>query len=80
MKGIHVLGPNAGEIIQGLAVAIRCGVTKEHFDDCAGMPGGWGLRGWGVGFSRVVVGAGVGFEGGGVALGGGWGLGFGFGV
>jgi pyruvate/2-oxoglutarate dehydrogenase complex dihydrolipoamide dehydrogenase (E3) component len=32
--GIHVLGPNAGEIIQGLAVAIRCGVTKEHFDDC----------------------------------------------
>ena len=33
--GIHILGPNAGEIIQGLAVAIRCGVTKEHFDDCA---------------------------------------------
>lgn len=35
--GIHVLGPNAGEIIQGLAVAIRCGVTKEHFDDCVGI-------------------------------------------
>ncbi|CAJ1447092.1 unnamed protein product [Effrenium voratum] len=37
VKGIHVLGPNAGEIIQGLAVAIRCGVTKEHFDDCVGI-------------------------------------------
>eukprot|EP00434_Breviolum_minutum_P042768 symbB.v1.2.038080.t2/scaffold5812.1/size23411/1 len=35
--GIHILGPNAGEIIQGLAVAIRCGVTKEHFDDCVGI-------------------------------------------
>jgi len=35
--GIHITGPNAGEIIQGLAVAIRCGVTKEHFDDCVGI-------------------------------------------
>lgn len=35
--GVHILGPNAGEIIQGLAVAIRCGVTKEHFDDCVGI-------------------------------------------
>ncbi|CAE7696862.1 SEP1 [Symbiodinium sp. KB8] len=35
--GVHILGPNAGEIIQGLSVAIRCGVTKEHFDDCVGI-------------------------------------------
>lgn len=35
--GVHILGPNAGEVIQGLAVAIRCGVTKEHFDDCVGI-------------------------------------------
>lgn len=27
--GVHILGPNAGEVIQGLAVAIRTGFTKE---------------------------------------------------
>eukprot|EP00441_Pelagodinium_beii_P046912 CAMPEP_0197622188 /NCGR_PEP_ID=MMETSP1338-20131121/2567_1 /TAXON_ID=43686 ORGANISM="Pelagodinium beii, Strain RCC1491" /NCGR_SAMPLE_ID=MMETSP1338 /ASSEMBLY_ACC=CAM_ASM_000754 /LENGTH=482 /DNA_ID=CAMNT_0043191861 /DNA_START=37 /DNA_END=1485 /DNA_ORIENTATION=- len=35
--GVHITGPNAGEIIQGLSVALRCGVTKEHFDDCVGI-------------------------------------------
>lgn len=35
--GVHILGPNAGEVIQGLSVAIKCGVTKEHFDDCVGI-------------------------------------------
>lgn len=27
--GYHILAPNAGEITQGVAVAIKCGVTKE---------------------------------------------------
>ena len=27
--GYHILAPNAGEITQGMAVAIKCGVTKE---------------------------------------------------
>jgi len=35
--GVHILGPNAGEVIQGLSVAIKAGVTKEHFDDCVGI-------------------------------------------
>lgn len=35
--GIHYLGPNAGEIIQGLAVAIKAGVTKDHLDSTIGI-------------------------------------------
>ncbi|KAG2482124.1 hypothetical protein HYH03_018910, partial [Edaphochlamys debaryana] len=35
--GIHYLGPNAGEIIQGLAIALRAGATKAHFDDTIGI-------------------------------------------
>mmetsp|Transcript_3529 Transcript_3529/g.10279 ORF Transcript_3529/g.10279 Transcript_3529/m.10279 type:complete len:485 (-) Transcript_3529:180-1634(-) len=35
--GVHILGPNAGEVIQGLAVAIRCGFTKEILDDTVGI-------------------------------------------
>jgi len=35
--GVHILGPNAGEVIQGLSVALKCGATKEHFDDCVGI-------------------------------------------
>ncbi|KAI1882152.1 hypothetical protein AGOR_G00247730 [Albula goreensis] len=35
--GLHVLGPNAGEIIQGFAVALRCGLTKEQLDTTAGV-------------------------------------------
>ncbi|EDO38228.1 predicted protein [Nematostella vectensis] len=35
--GFHVLGPNAGEITQGYAVAFKCGATKEHFDDTIGI-------------------------------------------
>lgn len=30
--GAHMLGPDAPEIIQALAVAIKCGVTKAQFD------------------------------------------------
>jgi thioredoxin reductase (NADPH) len=27
--GLHYLGPNAGEVIQGYAVAMKMGATKE---------------------------------------------------
>jgi len=30
--GCHMVGPEAGEIIQGLAVAVTCGATKAQFD------------------------------------------------
>ncbi|KAL6055650.1 Thioredoxin reductase 1, cytoplasmic [Balamuthia mandrillaris] len=35
--GFHVLGPNAGEVTQGFAVAIRCGATKNDFDMTVGI-------------------------------------------
>mmetsp|Transcript_50715 Transcript_50715/g.80401 ORF Transcript_50715/g.80401 Transcript_50715/m.80401 type:complete len:484 (-) Transcript_50715:88-1539(-) len=35
--GCHILGPNAGEVIQCLGVAILAGCTKEHLDDCVGI-------------------------------------------
>ena len=35
--GLHVCGPNAGEMVQGFAVAIRCGASKEDFDDTVGI-------------------------------------------
>ena len=35
--GWHVLGEEAGEITQGVAVAIKAGATKEHFDDTIGI-------------------------------------------
>jgi len=31
--GIHVIGPGADEMIQGFAVAVRMGATKQDFDD-----------------------------------------------
>jgi glutathione reductase (NADPH) len=31
--GVHVVGPGADEMIQGFAVAVRMGATKEDFDD-----------------------------------------------
>ena len=30
--GCHMVGPDAGEIIQGVAIAIKCGATKAQFD------------------------------------------------
>ena len=30
--GVHILGPDAGEIVQGLAIAIKMGATKADFD------------------------------------------------
>lgn len=35
--GCHMLGDGAGEIIQGLAVAIKCGATKADFDATVGI-------------------------------------------
>lgn len=35
--GCHMVGPEAGEIIQGLAVALHCGATKAHFDATVGI-------------------------------------------
>lgn len=35
--GAHMVGPDAGEIIQGLAVAIKAGATKAQFDSTMGI-------------------------------------------
>ena len=35
--GAHMVGPDAGEIIQGLAVAIKAGATKAMFDATIGI-------------------------------------------
>jgi pyruvate/2-oxoglutarate dehydrogenase complex dihydrolipoamide dehydrogenase (E3) component len=35
--GFHVLSPNAGEITQGVGLAIKVGVTKEQLDNCVGI-------------------------------------------
>ncbi|MCY1219074.1 Glutathione amide reductase [compost metagenome] len=35
--GCHMVGPEAGEIVQGLAVALKAGATKRIFDDTIGV-------------------------------------------
>ena len=35
--GVHMVGPEAGEIIQGFAVALTCGATKAQFDATIGI-------------------------------------------
>ncbi|MDX2438510.1 MAG: FAD-dependent oxidoreductase, partial [Acidobacteriota bacterium] len=35
--GIHMVGPDAGEIIQGIAIALKAGATKETFDRTIGI-------------------------------------------
>lgn len=35
--GMHMVGPDAGEIIQGFAVALRAGATKAVFDSTIGI-------------------------------------------
>ena len=35
--GAHMVGPDAGEIIQGFAVALKCGATKAQFDATIGI-------------------------------------------
>lgn len=31
--GVHILGPNSGEIIQGIGVAMKLGLTKDDMED-----------------------------------------------
>ncbi|XP_049482676.1 thioredoxin reductase 1, cytoplasmic [Panthera uncia] len=35
--GFHVLGPNAGEVTQGFAAALKCGLTKMQLDSTIGI-------------------------------------------
>ena len=35
--GFHILSPNAGEITQGIGIAMKCGATKEQVDSCVGI-------------------------------------------
>lgn len=35
--GVHMLGPDAGEIIQGIAIALKAGATKATFDVTIGI-------------------------------------------
>ena len=35
--GLHMVGPDAGEIVQGFAVALKAGATKAVFDSTIGI-------------------------------------------
>jgi glutathione reductase (NADPH) len=35
--GCHMVGPDAPEIVQGLAIALNCGATKRQFDLTIGL-------------------------------------------
>ncbi len=35
--GLHMVGPDAGEMVQGFAVALKCGATKAQFDATVGI-------------------------------------------
>jgi glutathione reductase (NADPH) len=35
--GVHMMGPDAGEILQGIAIAMRAGATKALFDTTIGI-------------------------------------------
>jgi glutathione reductase (NADPH) len=35
--GVHMMGPDAGEIIQGIAIALKAGATKATFDSTIGI-------------------------------------------
>ncbi|WP_415895902.1 glutathione-disulfide reductase [Neptuniibacter sp. PT34_22] len=35
--GVHMVGPDAGEIIQGIGIALKAGATKEVFDSTIGI-------------------------------------------
>ena len=35
--GAHMVGPEAGEIIQGVAIAVKMGATKAQFDATIGI-------------------------------------------
>ena len=35
--GMHYLGPNAGEVMQGYATAMKAGITKKHLEQTIGI-------------------------------------------
>lgn len=35
--GVHMCGPEAAEILQGLAIAVKMGATKQDFDSTIGI-------------------------------------------
>ena len=35
--GVHMVGAEAGEVIQGIAIAMKMGVTKAQFDATVGI-------------------------------------------
>jgi len=35
--GAHMVGPDAGEMMQGIAVALKAGATKAVFDQTVGI-------------------------------------------
>lgn len=35
--GIHVMGPSAADVVQGFAVAMKCGLTKRRLDATVGV-------------------------------------------
>ena len=35
--GLHMVGPDAGEVVQGFAVAMKAGATKAIFDSTIGI-------------------------------------------
>ncbi len=37
VMGLHMVGPDAGEIVQGMAVAMKAGATKAQFDATVGI-------------------------------------------
>ena len=37
MVGLHILGPDAGEITQGFAIGLKLGATKFDFDNLVGI-------------------------------------------
>ena len=34
---MHYLGPNAGEVMQGYATAMKAGITKKHLEQTIGI-------------------------------------------
>ncbi len=35
--GVHMVGPDSAEIMQGIGIAIKCGATKAQFDATVGI-------------------------------------------
>ncbi|XP_035532694.1 thioredoxin reductase 1, cytoplasmic-like [Morone saxatilis] len=35
--GLHIMGPNAGDILQGFVAAMKCGLTKQQLDATVGI-------------------------------------------